>query len=364
MTVALEDVGVGDLDVALDLVAISALPVARRLLGGSRASLETMIPLACRAMKDRTADHLASLVRWRGLSTSQDGDAEREADLALLPARHGVPGGVGGTPLHPPSEPPPGIALTDGQSMAAPGGRQTAPIEPGDTLSKPAWQEHLYAAYALGGAWERGKLSLEQVLDHFGCQGAPATLLEACGCYGRRCGDLLFLYALTAWVIWKNDAPEPLALARPGLQGQDLGGLSDYALDPLRTRLGRRAVELWLRSYLEKVPFEGRQVMAGLWNAEAALCNQTLFWEAGGEIQRAAYQADLLAQGLAAERHGALLAWIPTSLFAHPWKEVHRFAANHGSSGHHPCRGGCRHVEFNRREVHARLAMGAKREPI
>ena len=84
------------------------------------------------------------------------------------------------------------------------------------------------------------------------------ALQEACDCYGRRCGDLLFLYALTAWVIWKNDAPEPLALARPGLQGQDLGGLPDYALDPLRTRLGRRAVEFWLRSYLEKVPFESR----------------------------------------------------------------------------------------------------------
>jgi hypothetical protein len=50
--------------------------------------------------------------------------------------------------------------------------------------------------------------------------------------------------------------------------------------------------------------------MAGLWNAEAASCNQMLFWEPGAEIQRAAYQADLLAQGLAAERHSELLAWI------------------------------------------------------
>ncbi len=70
-------------------------------------------------------------------------------------------------------------------------------------------------------------------------------------------------------------------------------------------------MELWLRSYLEKVPFERPPGDGGTpRNAEAALCSQTLFWEAGGQIQRAAYQADLLAQGLAPERHGALLAWI------------------------------------------------------
>ena len=113
MTVALEDVGVGDLDVALDLVAVSVLPgpegswvevgqASRSFTGqAGRRGKTIAFPWACRAMKDRTADHLASLVRWRGLSTSQDRDAEHEA--VLLPSQRGVRGGR--TPRHPPSEP-------------------------------------------------------------------------------------------------------------------------------------------------------------------------------------------------------------------------------------------------------------------
>jgi hypothetical protein len=84
----------------------------------------------------------------------------------------------------------------------------------------------------------------------------------------------------------------------------------DYALDPLHTRLGRRAVEIWLKSYLEAPPFGLRPVVAAPWNQESALCGQTLFWGLGGEIQAAAYQADLGAHGLAPERHRELDAWI------------------------------------------------------
>lgn len=291
MTVALEDVGVGDLDVALDLVAVSALPVARRLLGGSRASLEILIPLACRAIKDRTADHLASLVRWQGASTRHGRDEEGEAVLSPLSSHLRVATTQPGAQLYQPPEGLPEILLAEGQGMDGTGCLlrpmpPVQPVQPGYTVSRPTWQDHVYAASALAGAWERGKLRLDEVLTHFGRMGVPLALLEACGCYSRRCGDPLFIYALTAWLIWMKQNPEPLALARQGLQGQDLGGVPDYGLDPLRTRLGRRAVDLWLRAYLEKVPFDNRQVMAGLWNAEAALCNQTLFWQAGGEIQR------------------------------------------------------------------------------
>jgi hypothetical protein len=277
MTVALEDVGVGDLDVTLDLVAVSSMAMARKALGGSRPSLEITVPAACRAVKDRTADHLASLVRWQGLSTDQG----REHDAVVMrPIQHRQQF----------LEPPPEISLADGYGVGGQGCllAQMPPVQPQYSVSHPAWQDQVYAASALAGAWERGKLGLEEVLDHFGRRGAPLALLEACGCYARRCGDPLFLYMLAGWVIWQKQGPEPLALARPSLRNADLDGLPDYALDPLRTRLGRRAVELWLRSYLEKLPYDARQVTAGLWNAESALCNQTLFWEAGGQIQRAA----------------------------------------------------------------------------
>ena len=268
MTVALEDVGIGDLAVAVDLVAVSSSVTARKLLGGSQASLEILVPLACRAVKDRTADHVASLIRWE--RARPDG-----SPLSVIATSE-----------------QPKVAFSDG----------------GANLG--TWVDQVLAASALAGAWERGKLGLDQVLGYFDRQGAPQALLEACGCYARRCAEPLFVYALVGWAVWAAESPEVLALARPGLAGRDLGGLPDYCLDPLRTRLGRRAIELWLRSYLEKVPFDGRQVMAGLWNMEAALCSQTLFWDAGGEMRKAAYEADLLMHGLCVERHDAFYAWL------------------------------------------------------
>jgi hypothetical protein len=272
MTIALEDVGVGDLDVALDLVAISSSSLARKILGGAQRSLEIVIPVACRATKDRTADHLGSLARWDKI---RENPGDREMLFPSVPADC-----------------------------------WDATLSSTECNSASFSENHIYGAIALAGAWQRGKLKLEEALDHFGRRGVPLALLEACSCYGRRCGDALFLYALAAWALWKDQNPEPLALVRHGLKGRDLGGLPDYALDPLHTRLGRRAIELWLRSYLGKLPFEGRQVMAGLWNAEAALSNQVLFWATGGQIQKIAYQADLLAEGLTTERHDELVAWI------------------------------------------------------
>lgn len=264
MTVALEDIGVGDLDVTLDLAAASGLPAARKLFGGSQACLEILVPLACSATKDRTGDHLASLVRWEGV-----GDEGQEA-------------GTG--------------PRTEPGSMEPPSGA--------------FWGDHARAISMLAAAWGRGRLNLAEALRYFARQEAPGALLEAASGYARRCGDPLFLYALAGWAIRARHPAEQLALARQGLAGADLGGLPDYGLDPLRTRLGRRAVQLWLRSYLEKLPFEPGQIAAGLWNVEAALCNQTLYWSAGGEIQAKAYEADLLAHGLPVDRHAALQAWI------------------------------------------------------
>jgi hypothetical protein len=148
------------------------------------------------------------------------------------------------------------------------------------------------------------------VIEYFQVRHAPTALLEACEFYERRIRDGLFIQALTAWRIWREEAPQRLALARSGLEGHPLGGIPDYALDPLHTRLGRRAVELWLRSYMQKPPFGLGQVAAALWNYESALCCQTLFWDIGTEIQTAAYSVDLTAHGLPAERHCELQSWI------------------------------------------------------
>lgn len=253
-TIALEDVGVGDLDVTLALLGVSTVPALRRALGGNRGSLEVMVPLACQAVKDRSADHLGSLVRHR---CPFDGD---KFDIANVP----------------------------------PYGH---------------WRRDLLGAAGLVPAW-KGSFPLEGVLETFRERKTPGPLLEACELYARRVRDELFILALAAWQIWNTASPEKVALSRAGMEGHSVHGIPDYAFDPLHTRLGRRAVEVWLKSYLPRPPFGGAQVAAALWNAEAALCRQTLFWSVGGEIKAAAYQADLEAHGLPRERHQELLDWI------------------------------------------------------
>lgn len=255
-TIALEDIGAGDLDVMLALLGVSMVAPLRRALGGSRGCVEVMVPLACRAVKDRLADHLGSLVRHRCPS-----DAGDRFDISSLP--------------------------TCGH-----------------------WRDRLHGAAGLVHAWKQGSLPVEGVLEYFRVREVPEGLLEACGLYAKRVRDELFILGLAAYVIWRDAGPEPVALSRIGLEGHSVQGVPDYAFDPLHTRLGRRALEVWLRSYLPHPPFGVSQVGAALWNAESALCSQTLFWDVGAEIQACAYQADLEAHGLAKERHLELLDWI------------------------------------------------------
>ena len=89
-----------------------------------------------------------------------------------------------------------------------------------------------------------------------------------------------------------------------------IGDIPEYAFDPIHTRLGKYAVDLWLRSYPMKQPWTPRQVGAALWNAEAALSDRTLSWKLGDELQERAYRADLLAHGLPIEHHVEMMSWI------------------------------------------------------
>ena len=89
-----------------------------------------------------------------------------------------------------------------------------------------------------------------------------------------------------------------------------IGDLPDYAFDPLHTRLGQRAIELWLRSYMTKLPFSSRQVAIALWNDESAFCDRVLGWPLGLEIARGANAADLAARHVPKERQDELRAWV------------------------------------------------------
>lgn len=76
------------------------------------------------------------------------------------------------------------------------------------------------------------------------------------------------------------------------------------------TRIGKPAVELWLRPYLAKPQWLPRQVAACLWNAESAACDRTLSWPLGDTIRARAYTVDLSYRGLPVACHAELAAWI------------------------------------------------------
>jgi hypothetical protein len=148
------------------------------------------------------------------------------------------------------------------------------------------------------------------LFEVFRSAGAPELLLAACQATIARDRDVLPLYALLAWSLHTIasgvTAESVYTLAEPEL----IDGIPDYAFDPHHTRTGRRAVELWRRSYLTPPPWTARQIGMALWNIEAASCDRRLKWPLGEEIRRQAYRADLLAFGVPQEQQDALYLWI------------------------------------------------------
>ncbi len=274
---AFEDIGIGDITVAADLMAVASLPKARRMLGGNERAVQLVLPYACRAIKDRTADHCLSIIRWISQA------------------------------------PPPGPSSIEGLS------RLTVTFSKGQdgkmnsimgTGAYPSWWWRLSEAFQRMHDWQEGATDLDQLLGEYAERGVGLAWIEGAQYYALRIRDGLFCFALEACCWWQEVRREDVALTRSGLLGEDLGGYPDYGLDPLRTRLGARAVELWLRSYLTKLPFSGRQISAALWNAESARCASNRFWSLGEELQEAAYAADIARHGLAHSGQAPLWVWL------------------------------------------------------
>lgn len=266
MTVALEDIGIGAPDIAVETIAISTLPEARRLLGGDVHALEIALRLACAATKDRSGDHLVSLAREPALCPDDLKSASVSARLAIL------------------------------------------------ATSSLSWRQRLAAAMLLFGPSEQRAAQRRErfgVVSHaFAQLGVPSALLAACDAYNARARDPLCSLVPLAWCLWtQKGACE--AIFEHGLGAPCwIGELPDWAFDPIRTRLGARAIDLWLRSYLAKPPFSAGQVAAALWNKESAACARTLDWSFGRLIAEQAHGTDLVLKGVAAKRHDALCRWI------------------------------------------------------
>ena len=271
--VGLEDLGIADIDVAAELIAISTLTAARRLLGGDIPALDIALTRACAAAKDRTGDHLASIISREPLD-NMDRVAIRTASPTALLAM---------------------LASAD--------------------LS---WTRRLHAAVIASGRSDTVQLvapNIGAVFDVLRELGAPALLITTCQAYAARQRDALpilvpFAAVLAATRCTGAPPRDPKIVSHDLPPVEMISGWPSYVFDPNWTRIGRRATELWLRSYMMKQPWLPRQVAAALWNAESALCDRTFDWHMSDELRQRAHRADLLARGLPAQHHAELHAWI------------------------------------------------------
>ena len=82
--IALEDIGIAAVDVVAELVGIATLTAARRLLGGDLRALDVAVTHACEAAKDRSGDHLASIVGREPVDPWDDTVLKMASPNALL----------------------------------------------------------------------------------------------------------------------------------------------------------------------------------------------------------------------------------------------------------------------------------------
>ncbi len=264
---ALEDIGIADIEAAAEITAIASIPAARRLFASDAVALDYALLRGCSAVKDRSGDHLCSILHRVPVDPERAGLLARASGDALL-----------------------AVVVSSHQPLTQ---RLRAAV-----LASGRGEEH----------FRPGAPGLSAVFDHLHELGVPPLLLLACEVYTSRQRDELPVVVPFAALLHLNG--EPTIRQHDVPVPERIGELPDYVFDPINTRLGRRAVELWLKSYLTKPIWLPKQAAAALWNAESALCDRTMASDLGDAIRDRAYAADLQHRGLPSNRHAEINAWV------------------------------------------------------
>ena len=143
------------------LVGLATLMAGRRLLGGDRPALDAALTRACQAMKDRTGDHLASVLNREPV------DAAYTAALRSA-SRDALAANIASTQL--------------------------------------PWVRRVRAAAPLGGRDGDGSSTgrISGALDVFSDLGVPGVLIAACSAYASRARDLLPVLVPMAWLLFAS----------------------------------------------------------------------------------------------------------------------------------------------------------------
>jgi len=265
--VALEDVGIADIEAAAKLVAVTCIPSARRLFGDDLTALDVVLNVACRATKDRTSDHFCSIVGREQISAE---------DRALLrPAS-------------------PNALFSVVASSTQPWTRRlrSAVMVSGRTDGPPYVPDNIAALF---------EVYLEL--------GVPELLIATCAVYAERQRDALPVFVPLAWLL-RNIHKTCNVTDHVPPETEMVGDMPAWVFDPVNCRMGRRAVDLFLKAHIMRPAYHPRLVAAAIWNTESAYCDRTLNWPLGDEIRQRTYNADLTYRGLPVEQHVALIDWI------------------------------------------------------
>jgi hypothetical protein len=278
MVTALEDIGIGNLDVAIAMIAAASNADWRRRLGGDGPVLDVILTLPCSTVKDRSADHVDSIVRHEPVPDDECRALMRASRSALL-------------------------AITASSDLPL-----LYQIRAG-----------LIAAGRYGGAEALRRGGPKDVVDLFGIfedLGTPPLLVAACRIYARRCYDPLPVLVPFLWQIRAGEKSLRDNTAYHRTARELIEGVPGYAMDPLHTRIGREAIDLWSKSYSRRLPWSTRQIGIVVWNSESAACDRTLLWSTGEGLRTRAHHADLIARGVPAADHDSITAWVRGELQA------------------------------------------------
>jgi hypothetical protein len=259
--IAVEDVGLGDLDAVAEIVALAGDARARTRHGGERQAILHVCRRLAEAPKDRSTDLLMSVVR-------------HAPDLE--PARE-----ISGS-----------VAIAERIEHA---------MRPDWTLGHRA----VAAWYASGvECWpERrvGRGDLAGLLAAFAAEGVPPDLLQTVQAAGRRTREPICAMLPLLWLVAGREPVPHLteAVATPELDGVPLCALDGH------TRLGRQAIAQLSRESTAIADFLVRHVpefraqralQIGVFFADSARLDRKLTWSGADELE---------AEGIAADFVGA-----------------------------------------------------------
>ncbi len=280
---AVEDLGVGDADLATMVFAIAGYDKTRQQLGGDQLVVAYLIERMCGAALDRTADHLLSI-------------AETHPDLQSLRWQ------LGQTPM---------IEL-----LARIRDRE----QPMASRALAIWYAAGTRRFASDNLHRReGDLGV--VFDVFQDMGVDAALLQACLMATRKMRNPLPLFMPLIWSEWSRSRSSGIEEIELPSAAQ-VRGIPTYALGG-HTRLGKHALRQFLkycdpiRSFLTPlVSKSGWQdtTNVGLFHVESALVHRQRIWDGGAEIGKLGTEGDLCRNGLPPEAVNDFLAVVRENL--------------------------------------------------